>query len=98
MASRKKQSPRPGKEPIKGPHSVSSTSDRSISAKIVQTLGSLPDAEKCVLVWSYGLFGEPQLPIEEIGTRMNMTAGAVRITTERALNSMRAGLNELGVA
>ena len=69
----------------------------SLSEEVVQGLNTLAPRERTVLACYFGLDGEPQLNLEEIGERFDLTRERVRQIKERAIRRLRRGQHKLGL-
>ena len=56
-----------------------------------QLMGTLTGREVQVLRWRYGLDGEPELSLRQIGRRLGMSAERVRQIEQRAVSKLRSG-------
>ena len=69
----------------------------SLSEEVVQGLNTLAPRERTVLACYFGLDGEQQLNLEEIGERFDLTRERVRQIKERAIRRLRRGQHKLGL-
>jgi RNA polymerase primary sigma factor len=68
--------------------------DESLSKEIVNNLNLLAPRERAVLASYFGLDGEEQLNLEEIGDRFDLTRERVRQIKERAIRRLRRSRNK----
>ena len=66
----------------------------SLSKEVVANLNMLAPRERAVLASYFGLDGEEQLNLEEIGDRFDLTRERVRQIKERAIRRLRRGRNQ----
>jgi RNA polymerase primary sigma factor len=59
-------------------------------ADLMGVLADLPDPERSVVTWRFGLGGEPPMTLESIGRRMGVTRERVRQLEAAALKRLRA--------
>lgn len=67
--------------------------DESLSQEVATNLNMLAPRERAVLASYFGLDGEEQLNLEEIGDRFDLTRERVRQIKERAIRRLRRGRN-----
>jgi RNA polymerase primary sigma factor len=68
--------------------------DESLSKEIISNLNLLAPRERAVLAAYFGLDGEEQLNLEEIGDRFDLTRERVRQIKERAIRRLRRSRNK----
>lgn len=68
--------------------------DESLSKEIVNNLNLLAPRERAVLAAYFGLDGQEQLNLEEIGDRFDLTRERVRQIKERAIRRLRRSRNK----
>ena len=61
-------------------------------------IGHLPDRERDILRWRFGLEGERQHTLEEIGTKLDLSRERVRQLEARALAQLRSSENSRSLA
>jgi RNA polymerase primary sigma factor len=66
----------------------------SLSKEITANLNMLAPRERMVLASYFGLDGEKQLNLEEIGERFDLTRKRVRQIKERAIRRLRRSRNK----
>ncbi len=57
----------------------------------LDAIAALGELEQRVVIWRFGLFGQPELSITEIARRLNMHPGAARTIEKRALRKVARG-------
>ena len=70
------------------PNADSSLLDESLAKEVERTLSILPDKEKLVLKYYYGIGGK-ELSLEEIGFELGLTRERVRQIKEKAIRRLR---------
>jgi RNA polymerase primary sigma factor len=70
------------------PNADSSLLDESLAREVERTLSILPDKEKLVLKYYYGIGGK-ELSLEEIGFELGLTRERVRQIKEKAIRRLR---------
>jgi DNA-directed RNA polymerase sigma subunit (sigma70/sigma32) len=60
----------------------------SRTRRALTAVAALSDLEQRIVVWRAGLFGQPELSVQEIACRLNVRCGAVRVIEKRALNAI----------
>ncbi len=68
--------------------------DESLSQEVVNNLNLLAPRERAVLAAYFGLDGQEQLNLEEIGDRFDLTRERVRQIKERAIRRLRRSRNK----
>jgi len=75
-------------ENFDSPNADSSLLDESLAREVERTLSILPDKEKLVLKYYYGIGGK-ELSLEEIGFELGLTRERVRQIKEKAIRRLR---------
>jgi RNA polymerase sigma factor (sigma-70 family) len=68
------------------------------AARLRRAVGALPEVERHVICWRYGLLVEGPLSHRQIANRLNMSRRRVRAIERRALESLRAHVPKSEVA
>ena len=64
--------------------------------RALAALAALSESEQEVVIWRFGLFGQPELSVQQIAHRLNTRPGAVRVIERRALQTIIDGGSSLG--
>ena len=75
-------------------HPDNKVMDESLSQEVLNNLNLLAPRERAVLAAYFGLDGQEQLNLEEIGDRFDLTRERVRQIKERAIRRLRRGRNK----
>jgi len=70
--------------------------DESFSVEINNAIGTLSEREKQIIERTFGINGQPEMTLEEIGESLDLTRERVRQIREKAIRKLRAmGINNL---
>ena len=58
--------------------------------KLYEILRSLPERDQQILIWRYGLFGQPVLAFDEISRRFNLSRERIRQLEARIMKNLRS--------
>ena len=58
--------------------------------KLYEILRTLPDREQQIVIWRYGLFGQPVLALDEISHRFNLSRERIRQLEMRIMKYLRS--------
>ncbi len=59
--------------------------------RALAAVAALSELEQRVVIWRFGLFGQPELSVRQVACRLNMRPGAVREIERRALRTITGG-------
>lgn len=57
--------------------------------KLYEMLNNLPERERQIIIYRFGLYGEPTLPLSEISTRLNLSRERVRQLENKVMALLR---------
>ena len=68
--------------------------DESFSTEINNSLGILSEREKQIVECTFGINGQPEMTLEEIGESLDLTRERVRQIREKAIRKLRKNKNQ----